>query len=206
MTVSQYIVQAFTQACASQPELAKSWRDVSFRIGGLLPSSLLLQSVQRAGALDMLLRTLEHECSTAMTVENDAVDFSNHYQKMFSDLWIGDVYEILRLLKTRKLANGEAFNSLEHDFRLLRIPLEKHEIVEDQKLSSPLQMQTYPPNDENPDIRVYDKDDLRRAHIMPAGVSDRGSLMYLVFDHRTNQQFWLERRALSERMIALWLP
>ena len=30
--------------------------------------------------------------------------FFAHYQKMFSEIWISDVYEIARLLRTRKLA------------------------------------------------------------------------------------------------------
>jgi hypothetical protein len=203
MTVNQCVVQAFQIARASYPDLHKTWIGVSFRIGGLLPNSLLLPSVQRSGDIDMLLRAMEDE-HVSTTSEESAAELSFHYQAMLSNLWIGDVYEILRLLKERKFADDDAFNALAHDFRLLRIPLEKHEIVEDRKLSGPLPMQTYPSDDENPRLRTYDKDDPKRAHIMPSGLSNRGSLMWLVFDHRTGSQFWLERRALSERMIALW--
>lgn len=197
-------------ARARFPDLQKNWIDVSLRVGGLLPKSRLLVSVQRVGDLDMLLRAIEDEWVSAPVKPGDAgrqsaADLlSCHYQLMLSELWVSSAYEIFRLLKARKLADGNAFNALAHDFRLLRVPLEKHEIVEDGKLSAPLLMQNFPPDKENPEIRAYDKNDTTRAHIMPTGLSERGSLMWLVFDHRANKQFWIERRALSERIIALW--
>jgi hypothetical protein len=51
---------------------------------------------------------------------------SAHYQLMLSELWVGAVYEIFRLLidSKRKLTpESDAITSLAHDLRLLRIPL-----------------------------------------------------------------------------------
>ena len=50
--------------------------------------------------------------------------------------------EIFGLLRTRKLVlDNPAFETLAHDLELLRIPLEKHEIAADKKLTEPLLMQ-----------------------------------------------------------------
>jgi hypothetical protein len=58
-----------------------------------------------------------------------------HYQKMLADLWIGSLYETTRMLIERKLApDTDEYRSLAHAFRLIRIPLEKHEIALDHKL------------------------------------------------------------------------
>jgi hypothetical protein len=206
MSVTRLILGAFNLAKARYPEVYKSWIAISGRLGGLLPDSLLIASVQRAGDLDMVVRAMEDERQSAAHEFNDDECFAADYQKALSELWIGQVYEILRLLKARKLASGDAFHRLAHDFRLLRIPLEKHEIVEDPKLTAPLPMQAYPVDDSNPGLRVYNKDDPQRGYVMPSGLSNRGSVIWLVLDHRAHQQFWLERRELSERMIALWQP
>lgn len=123
---------------------------------------------------------------------------------MLSQLWVGDAYEIFRLLKERKLIEGAEFEALAHDLKLLRIPLEKHEIVDDKKLKEPLLMSRYPHKNDETEYS-YDKNDPRRAHIMPTGLSERGSAMWLVFDHRAGNQFWLERRGISERIVDLWI-
>jgi hypothetical protein len=136
---------------------------------------------------------------------NEEHDFSFHYQVTFSELWIGHMYEIVRLLKDRKLMpNNDEFESLAHHLRLLRIPIEKHEIPGDRKLTQPLMMRRYPPNDEARDSYEYSKDDQTRSHIMPSGISKRGSVIWQVIDIASNESFWIERRSLSERVLAIF--
>jgi hypothetical protein len=99
---------------------------------------------------------------------------------------------------------SDAFTSLAHHLRLLRIPLGKYEIAADSKLAEPLKLQKPPPRNKESDIYIYSKSDKTRAHIMPIGVSRRGSHMWQVIDVVADQTYWLERRELSERIVSLW--
>src|SRR5271166_2376678 len=204
MDVSELITEAFRQASQKYLELHRSWIQVSFRVGGLLPNSLLSMCVQRAGWLDMVLRSMEDEFSVrSQGDKQDPPSMACHFQELLSELWIGSVCQTLRLLIERKLAPDTAeFRALAHDLRLLRIPLEKHEITG--KLTQPLQMFRYPPNNDSTDIYEYSKNDPKRAHIMPSGISQRGSVMWQVLDIMAAEERWIERRALSDRLLSLW--
>jgi hypothetical protein len=162
-------------------------------------------SVQRTGELDMALRSMEDDFSPPQEGAGDIDLFSGHYQMMLSELWVGDAYEIFRLLRARKLVlDDPAFETLAHDLELLAIPLEKHEIAAERKLTEPPLMQRSPPNNDKTDIYQYSKSGQQRAHIMPSGISSRGSVMWHVFDVKSGISYWLERRTLSERIVALW--
>jgi hypothetical protein len=52
---------AFFAAMGRWSALHEQWVRISFKIGGLLPGSLFMCSVQDIGRLDMILRTLEDE-------------------------------------------------------------------------------------------------------------------------------------------------
>jgi hypothetical protein len=41
---------------------------------------------------------------------------------------------------------------------------------------------------------------------MPTGISSRGSVMWQVMDLESKRSYWLERRAISERIVAIWEP
>jgi hypothetical protein len=202
MTVRKIVATAFSQGFLHYPNEHKEWIRISFRIGGNLPGSLLVSSVQKAGQLDLLIKCMEDEFSPDKP--DDEPDFSFHSQVLLSELWVGHVYEIFRLLKERKCApNHPDFESLAHDLRLLRIPLEKHEIPGDRKLKEPLLMEKHPSRKDD-NIYQYSKDDLKRSHIMPTGVSQRGSVMWHVTDIISNKSYWIERQQLSERIFALY--
>jgi hypothetical protein len=91
VTVTQLITAAFMLSRSRYPELHKIWINVAFRVGGLLPNSLLLPSVQRTGDLDMMLRAMEDDYSAQPEGAGDEDLFSAHYQLMFSELWVGAV-------------------------------------------------------------------------------------------------------------------
>jgi len=207
MTVMQLIVSAFKLSTSRHQGLRSTWTHISFRVGSQLPNSLLLTSIQRIGDLDILLRCAEDDFSPSAEDASVSDIFLFHYQKMFSEIWASAAYEIFRLLKARNLADEDcAFASLAHDLRLLRIPLEKHEIAADSNLSEPLLMQRMPPNNDETDRFRYAKNDALKAHIMPTGISCRGSVMWEVIDVKANKSYWIERRQLSERMVKLWKP
>lgn len=126
-------------------------------------------------------------------------------QVMLSEIWICNSYEVFRLLQHRKLVDqNDAFEALAHDLKLLRIPIEKHEIANDRKLSAPLKMQRLPREGEVTSHYEYSKSDPRKAHIMGAGLSGRGSVMWEAMDGASGNSHWLERLSLSERIISLW--
>lgn len=202
MKVRELIQAGFQQASLKYPDVHGAWVTFSYRIGGRLPASLLVSSVQRAGALDVLLRCMEDELSADIDRQNS--EFSFHYQVLLSEIWVGHVYEIFRLLKDRKRTpDNKDFDIFAHHLRLLRVPLDKHEIPGDRSLKAPLRMARYPPKDDVSDAYEYSKDDPTRSHIMPSGVSHRGSVMWQVLDLTSSESFWIERRSLAERIIGL---
>jgi hypothetical protein len=203
--VSGLITAAFDEAARKLPQLHQCWVQISHAVGGSIPGSLLSVSIQRDGSLDMVLRCMEDEQAGRGQATEGPGLFTFNYQRMLSELWVGSMYETLRTLKERKLMpdTGE-FRSLEHDLRLLRIPLEKHEIASQGQLQRPLQMRRYPPNDDETDNYTYVKQDPQRSHIMPTAISPRGSLMWQALDVAALEERWLERRSLSERIVAMW--
>jgi hypothetical protein len=206
VNVAQLITAAFNLSRSRRQELHRTWISISFKVGGLLPASQLFTAVQQSGDLDLVLRSMEDDFSLPQ-VSAEPENFSLHYQKMLSEMWVGEVYEIFRLLGDRKVApDSDAFRTLAHDLRLLRIPLEKHEIALDRKLSEPLVMAKQPPNTDDTDIYRYSRSDPQRAHSLPTSLSSRGSMMWHAIDLRSETSGWLERRGLSERIVALWGP
>jgi hypothetical protein len=203
-SISRLITTAFAQARIRNQPLYESWTRIAWRIGGLLPRSTLVMSVQRDGEIDLVLRGMEDDAAPE-TPEHD-VDFSIHYRKMLSELWVGSMYETFRLLIDRKLGpDDDRFRELAHELRLLRIPLEKHEIAIDKQLKEqPLTMRAVPPNDDTRDYYTYSQTDPMKAHIMPCGVSARGSMMWRIIDLQSKQDHWIERQDLSDRIIEFW--
>jgi hypothetical protein len=159
-----------------------------------------------------LLRCLEDEFNR--NNDTSGVDFSSHYQMMFSEAWIVGCYEILRAFqqrddeatKARKATSGVSelgeFKSIFTDFELLRMPIAKFEIAKDCKLKQPLPMRRVGDDEAKP-IEFYDPKDPSRFHIMPNGVSRRGSAVWLALDGRNSRPHWVERRDLADRLLSL---
>ena len=203
MTIGTQIANAFNDAKARHTELQETWIRISHRVGSRLKNSLLSTSIQREGDVDILLRSMEDEASQNSSTKFDGGLFG--YQRMMSEYWIGGVYETFRLLRQRGLADtSAAFDEILNDLELLRMPLEKHEIAKDSKLKSSLEMVRIPPKNDPSDTYIYDPRDNQRSHIMPYGKSPQGSLVWHVTDVRSGADRWIERRDLSDRIIALW--
>lgn len=60
-TVSQLIAATFAIAAQKNPGLPEARIRTSFRLGGMLPTSTLMVSIQQDGNLDALLRIMEDE-------------------------------------------------------------------------------------------------------------------------------------------------
>ena len=210
--VSPLLNLLFNVARAKYRAENEAWLQLSCRLAGRFNLVTASSSIQREGDLDILLRCLEDELNT----NNDAsrIDFSFHYQMMFSETWIVGCYEILRAFQQRDrdaakvgrptfgVSELHEFKSIFTDFELLRMPIAKFEIAKDKKLEQPLPMRRVG-DDETKPIEFYDPKDPGQFHIMPTGVSSRGSAMWLALDVRNSRQHWVERRDLADRLLSL---
>jgi len=141
---------------------------------------------------------------TSGTLQEATSLFVTDHLASFSELWIGQVYEIVRLTRDKSLiADGDFLKALAHDLKLLRVPMEKYEIAQDKSLKSPLLMSKFPAK--NGDLYYsYNSKDPQRAHIMPTGISHRGSMQWRAIDISVGlTERWIERRDLADRLLQL---
>jgi hypothetical protein len=209
MQVGTLLAGAFAAARSAHQELNKTWIEISFRIGSRLPDSLLITSIQREGELDLLLRSVEDDIAALVKSKGDDNLFVGHYLNVMTAYWIGGMYETFRLLHERKLLEtNDIFSTVFRDLELVRMPLEKHEIAKDRTLKEPLVMIKRAPNETaagtGSDTYTYDSKDAKRAHIMPMGISARGSIMWEVVDLKSKESRWIERRSISDRALEMW--
>lgn len=206
MNCTELVGQAYARAFQRHPETHRRWITASSKLGGRLPHSLLPVAIQRIGRLDMLLRSMEDEVNPQTENHTDIELLAFDNLSSLSDLWIGSTYEIFRHSEERFIQfSGEEFGIIAHHLRLIRIPLEKHEIAQDWNLAVGLELKS-PPNNDASDIYVYERKSKARAHIMPMGMSERGAIMWNVIDLKARTQFWIERRELSDRVLNLLAP
>jgi hypothetical protein len=218
--ISQLVEQAFHLARSKFKNENRNWIDLSFRLAGRVSLMPLTTNIQRAGELDLVLRAIEDEFNS--NVGAGGSPFSFHYQAMFSETWVVACYEMLRAIKQREweiskklratnsthapdgISTLSAFKSVFRDLELLRMPMAKYEIAKERdELHQPLPMRRNPPNDNATDDVIYDKTDPARSHIMPAGLSSRGSMVWQVLDAKLIKEYWVERRDLADRLLKL---
>lgn len=200
--VSAAIATAFNIALAADPNLMERWIKVSYWVGAHLRNSLLVNSAQNLGHLDLLLRAIEAEPKSMISATVTPMDLVFHYQVMLSEFWIGSAYEILRTIKGGFSGNSE-FESLYRNLELIRVPLDKHQLRGDWG-SPPLNMTKMPPIDGAENEYIYDPKDSKRGHIMPKGLSESGSVTWCVTDIKLQKSFWLDRRILADNFLDLW--
>lgn len=210
--VSPLLNSLFNVARAKYKAENEAWVQLSYRLSGRFNLVTAISSIQREGDLDILLRCLEDEFNA--NGDPSGMDFSFHYQMMFSETWVVGCYEILRAFQQRdreaaaagRPASGVSelneFKSIFTDLELLRMPIAKFEIAKDNKLGEPLPMRRVGDEEAKP-VEFYDPKDPGRFHIMPKGVSSRGSAVWLALDVRTSREHWVERRELADRLLSL---
>jgi hypothetical protein len=99
---------------------------------------------------------MEDECLAGAQAPEQEGLFEFHYQRMLSEVWVGSVYETLRLIVERNRgAATDEVHALAEDFKLLRVPFEKHQIASDRQLAAPLQLQRQPPKNDQSDLYEY---------------------------------------------------
>ena len=191
-----------------------AWIKLSFVLSGRFNLPVASVSIQRQGDLDMLLRCLEDEFDAKKAAVESPENSVVHSQLMLSEAWVVGCYEILRAFRQRDddalkagvrpsgVSEMESFKSIFADFEFLRMPMAKFEIAKDHKMKQPLRMQKFGETNEVAP-HFYDPKDPARYHIMPTGVGQRGSAVWQALDYLTNREYWIERRDLSERLLAM---
>jgi hypothetical protein len=202
ISIAQTLASCFLRARARQQGVVSQWNKVSWHLGPRLGDSLLVLTIQQQGETDSVLRCVEDEL--ADPERRKKIDFVTTPYWTMSAYWIGAIYEVLRLLRERKLMSEPEAEPIFKDFELLRIPLEKHEIAKDRNFAEPVRMSRVPLNEEGDDYYTYDPRSPERAHIMPSGLSQRGSLTWQVIESTNHSSRWIERRSLSDRILNLW--
>jgi len=186
------LLRLYSMANIQDPELQKRWVGLSLKLGPRLASRSIV-TIQNLGNLDLILRALEKEFHPTPSVDPVLT-----LQSGLSEAWIGSAYEIFRIAKN-KLPDDAQVRQIHDQLRLLRIPLEKYQISEDSKLNEPLKL--VKESSDHEDVYLYDKTDLDREHVMPTGVSNRGSVQWRAIDLTKMDSSWIERLHLSEVIL-----
>jgi hypothetical protein len=216
--ISPLINVAFTVARAKYRAEHTAWTNLSGVLSGRFNLPVAMMNMQRQGDLDLLLRGMEDEFEAnkaAEMADTTGSDRTFHYQLTLSEIWIVGCYEILRAFRQRDrealkmgvrpsgVSEMKSFSSVFEDLALLRMPMSKFEIAKNNKLKEPLPLQRVPANADVSDQTFYDSKNPARYHLMPNGLSPRGSAVWLTLDHLTKREHWVERRDLAERMLGM---
>lgn len=216
--ISPWINNAFTLARAKYRAEHTAWTKLSVILSGRFNLPIAAINIQRQGDLDLLLRCIEDEFDANRAAESaDAtgLNMTFHYQLMLSETWIIGCYEILRAFRQRDedalkigarpsgVSDMQEFKSIFSDLELLRMPMTKFEIAKDKSLKELLAVRYF--EEPSADPQFYDNKDPARYHVMPNGMSARGSAVWLALDHKARREHWIERRNLGERLLAFGL-
>jgi hypothetical protein len=216
--ISPWINAAFNVARAKYRSEHTAWTNLSGVLSGRFNLPVATINIQRQGDLDLLLRCMEDEFEAnkaAEMADTTGSDMTFHYQLALSETWVVGCYEVMRAFRQRDrdalkagvrpsgVSDMKSFQSIFADLELLRMPMTKFEIAKDEKLKEPLPLQRSPPNANATDQTFYDSKDPARYHLMPSGLSLRHSAVWLALDHLTTREYWVERRDLAERLLAM---
>jgi hypothetical protein len=204
MKPGDLLASAFALSSIRQRAIYESWIRISHRAASRMVNSHLSSSVQRMGELDTVLRCMEEDFRQLDATATNLDILRGSLQSALSDWWVGGMYEIARTLKRSGAATSTEFAALANELRLIRVPLEKYEVPNDDKLTEPMAFMPTPAREGDVPY-YYDKKDPGRHHNMPRGVSARGSAMWHVLSLKpVLSERWLERRDLSDRFLAFW--
>ncbi|MEM6615774.1 MAG: hypothetical protein AAF619_04535 [Pseudomonadota bacterium] len=199
ITILDLVHLAFTRAKSDLYSDYERWISTSYKLGSALPNSLMVKRVQELGELDLVLRGIESE----LIHHAKEAGFKIEIYFTLSRVWVSTAYEIFRRLKG--IVDGqirqEVFE-IERELKLVRVPLEKHEIAEDRKFGRTLilspQLRHEDGNDKD---MTYDPSDVKKSFIPPTTLSNRGSEIWIVPDARTGGNRMVERQGLSDRIL-----
>ncbi len=197
------------------PLEAQLWHNLSLSTGHILPRSHLIAQVQNLGDLDCLLRAMEPEVLDFINSQREACSLTPEalaltHILLLSRLWIYDAYEIVRTINE---ANNYTPQSSWYEpyclLTLVRVPLAKHQLPHEGKISAPVEMTTFQteldktlPLENFVHTLTYDPKDKLRSHIpVTAACTQTGSLQWLCIDFKERRQLWVSRRQIADLIL-----
>jgi hypothetical protein len=207
MSSRQLMGAAWAYAVNQYQDLHQDWTNVS---GRLMSKGLSVVSIQDLGHMDILVRSMEDEFNvdSGIDVLNPINMGANTLHGLLSVYWISSAYEIFRVInQCKSIVITDEFKRIFHNLTLLRIGLVKHEIANERCLRGLDKVKLCRNNnDSEADYLVYNLNAPDRSMILPFEITHRGSFQWHVIDLKNNNSsFWVERRTLSEEIIALGL-
>jgi transcriptional regulator with XRE-family HTH domain len=198
VTPALLLNEAVNLAAQQQSELYQKWIRVSFATG--IPHLLLNQA---DALVDMILRSMENESRDRLHNNVHVADFHLTLQTTLSRYWIYSWYEVIRAAQEKQgKASSEHLLSLRHKVELVRVPLAKLEIANDQKLKQPLHF--LKPGDPPEAAKPYSakqRFDYTATTIMS---TENGSCGWRVYDTASKSEVEVLRREISDDILALW--
>lgn len=192
--IGKILSLSFNLAIMSYHDVYKEWIDISHSIAGRT-SQAAQQQIGWLGQLDVVLRSLEAENA----LPHDAPRNQLSLQSSLSETWICTAYEVFRSARQRGLTD-QGTKQLRDRLNLVRVPIVKYEIAQDDELKDQVKLVPYTGAIDHE--YTYDSSDKQnKSHIMPTGLSHRGSFCWQVIDTKGKREFFVERLSLSEEIL-----
>jgi hypothetical protein len=155
--------------------------------------------------VDLILRKMEDETFVRLRdpVAGEQVDILPTFQSTLSCMWVLSTYEAIRLAHETDAGRTHAkLPTLRRRIEMVRVPIAKHEIANDQRIKDPITLVSLGPGDPKP--QSYSGKDPSPYYPPYLVETATGSTAWRVFDSKTGQTIDISRRALSDEMLALF--
>ena len=136
-------------------------------------------------------------------VAREQFDMLPTLQYTLSRMWVLSTYEVIRLAQETDVGRTHAkLKALRRRIEMVRVPLAKQEIANDQRIKDPITLVRVGPGDPKP--QSYSARDPSPYYPPTLGETATGSTAWRVLDSKTGQTVDISRRALSDEMLALF--
>jgi hypothetical protein len=155
--------------------------------------------------VDLILRTMEDEAFVRVRdpVAREQFDILPTFQNTLSRMWVLSTYEAIRLAhETDAGRTHPKLTTLRRRIEMVRVPIAKHEIANDQRIKDPITLVRVGPGDPKP--QSYSAKDPSPYYPPDLYETATGSTAWRVWDSKREQTIDISRRALSDEMLALF--
>lgn len=154
---------------------------------------------------DLILRKIEDEAVTLLAQQsaNQPMDLLPTFQISLSRMWLLSTYEGVRLAhETVAGRNNAKLTELRRRLEMVRVPLAKQEIANDQKIKDVITLVRVGPGDPKP--QSYSAKERSTYYPPILLITTTGSAGWRVIDSKTKKAIDISRRDLSDEMLSLF--
>jgi hypothetical protein len=203
MTVPTLLRAILSEIMTKSADLSERWVGLYFRIAYTFGVEAYRH--QSDYLVDLILRKMEDETFVRMRdlVAREQFDMLPTLQYTLSRMWVLSTYEVIRLAQETDVGRTHAkLKALRRRIEMVRVPLAKQEIANDQRIKDPITLVRVGPGDPKP--QSYSARDPSPYYPPTLGETATGSTAWRVLDSKTGQTVDISRRALSDEMLALF--